>query len=92
MEGACECSVTEEAPGARAALVVSSCMFHEVLVAEGKPQLLANLCCQHNATWLDAYDAAAVRSALTQCMARGDAACRIEVEAPAGGGAGSRKG
>jgi hypothetical protein len=80
MEGGCACRLTEDAPARRGALHVDACLFHEVLAAEGKPQLLRHLCCQHNLTWLDAYAAQGVRSSLAECRARGDGACRIDVE------------
>ncbi|GBF94446.1 hypothetical protein Rsub_07260 [Raphidocelis subcapitata] len=88
MEGGCECSVREDRPGAAAALDVSSCLFHEVLAAEGKPQLLKYLCCQHNSTWLDAYEAQGVAHDMEACRARGDGACRLTIRAAGGGAAG----
>jgi hypothetical protein len=63
MEGGCACTLEESSPSQltaqpapqSASLSVSSCIFHEVLAAEGEAHLLAHLCCQHNFTWLDAY-------------------------------------
>jgi hypothetical protein len=80
MEGGCEVTVTEQAPGAKAALTVSACMFHEILAAEGAPELLRHLCCQHNAAWLDAYRGLGVASRLDQCRARGDVECVLSIE------------
>jgi hypothetical protein len=90
MEGGCECSVREEVPGSRASLDVAACVFYDVLSAEGKPQLLANLCCQHNASWLRAYEGAGVDARLAECLAAGGRGCRIEIEAAAPGGGGRR--
>lgn len=83
MEGGCACSVSEDAAAGRGALTVSACLFHEVLAAEGKEHLLKHLCCQHNASWLDAYGPLGVRHELAQCMARGDSACVLQVDAGA---------
>ena len=92
MEGACSCRIDEPAPGARAALTVDACMFHEVLSAEGEAHLLKHLCCQHNAHWLDAYRGHGVEGGLEACMARGDAKCAIGIRAGGGGGGGGGSG
>lgn len=63
-----------------AALTVDSCMIAEVLQQEGLPQLLKYFCCQHNMTWLQAYDKQGVASHLEACIAKGDGCCRIIVE------------
>lgn len=85
MEGACDCRIEEPTPGTRATLTTDTCLFHEVLAAEGKPQLLKHLCCQHNIKWLAAYEKQGVMSDLEQCRARGDGGCRIAVDAGGGG-------
>jgi len=89
MDGACECAIKESPsppPHQSASLTVTSCMFHEVLSAEGKPHLLENLCCQHNLGWLEAYRGQGVESELGQCLARGDACCRIDIGVETKGG------
>lgn len=63
-----------------AALTVDNCMIAEVLQQEGVPQLLKFFCCQHNMTWLQAYDKQGVSSQLGACIAKGDSCCRITVE------------
>lgn len=62
-----------------AALTVDTCMYAEVLQAEGVPQLLSSFCCQHNISWLDTYSKQGVESKLEACIAKGDACCRITV-------------
>lgn len=63
-----------------ATLTVDSCMIAEVLQQEGVPQLLRFFCCQHNMTWLKAYEKQGVSSQLSACIAKGDSCCRITVE------------
>jgi hypothetical protein len=70
---------------AGAALTVDSCMFAEVLRAEGVPQLTRYFCCQHNMSWLHVYQRHGVDSRLEACLARDDACCRLTVT-PADGG------
>jgi hypothetical protein len=77
MEGACEAHVQESAGGAT--LTVTSCLLHEVLTKEELPHLLQYFCCQHNMTWLGAYESQGVRHSMPSCMARGDAQCCIQV-------------
>jgi hypothetical protein len=88
MEGSCECAVRDESAGGckRGSLEVGPCIFHEVLAAEGQTHLLRHLCCQHNATWLDAYSGHGVTAELSQCKTRGDSLCRIDISAGTGGG------
>lgn len=62
-----------------ASLTVDSCLYAEVLTAEGVPQLLKAFCCQHNMSWLDTYRSQGVVSQLEACIAKGDGCCRITV-------------
>jgi hypothetical protein len=62
-----------------ASLTVDSCLYAEVLTAEGVPQLLKAFCCQHNMSWLNTYSSQGVVSQLEACIAKGDACCRIMV-------------
>jgi hypothetical protein len=62
-----------------AALTVDSCLYADILKAEGTPQLLTSFCCQHNMSWLDTYSKQGVDSHLEACIAKGDGCCRITV-------------
>jgi hypothetical protein len=62
-----------------AALTVDSCLYAEILKAEGAPQLLKSFCCQHNMSWLDTYSKQGLESHLEACIAKGDGCCRITV-------------
>lgn len=62
-----------------ATLTVDSCLYAEVLAAEGVPQLLKSFCCQFNMSWLDTYSSQGVESHLEACIAKGDGCCRIAV-------------
>lgn len=62
-----------------ASLTVDSCLYAEILTAEGVPQLLKAFCCQHNMSWLDTYSSQGVVSQLEACIAKGDSCCRITV-------------
>jgi hypothetical protein len=44
-------------------------------------QLLKFFCCQHNLTWLRAYERQGVAHELSECMARGDGSCCLRVQA-----------
>jgi hypothetical protein len=69
MAGACTVAVTEAPEGGGGALEVSSCLYADVLAAEGAPHLCRFLCCQHNVSFLKAYEPYGVRAELTECAA-----------------------
>lgn len=58
---------------------VDTCAFHQLLSAEGCPELLSEFCCQYSLQWLRAYEKYGVQVSHEACMAWGDACCKVRI-------------